>query len=498
MHSDQSVRIEPPLTFFTSPLPDELLYSIVVRHHYLSANLKAAQTRTDLFGTPFAHVISDFPCHLDYFCARSGMDIESLLRNHTILDFYRPFGDDERLQRVESMLRTHSSSNVVNVLGIQANQLHFPQLHRYCPNCAIGDIEQHGVRYLHVSHNLPGTYACVRHRCLLEGYPRTRKILPLIPSGQRLAPDHLVDPLLRIADWSVDLFRAHLDPIPESSRIHLCRKVLQSRNLLTAEGSIRLSKLIPALCQHWDPLFAMPPFSAFLHWMTRGIFPRSLLYHPRQQFHPIKHIVLLDFLFGSWAEFLRSLTTKNVSPQSIQKSAPIELQLRADSDILKSLVQNQGSMRKTARQHHIAVQTVKALAVQKGVDVRRHPQKITPSMYRDIWRKLHIGLFCSDIAKGLGISTSSVEQVLNCEKILVGIRKQLRTQRWKLQHRMKWLNNLNQNPRVGRTELKHALPDTYTWLYRHDRDWLTENQPACRPAHRPKGPHKKRSKTNKS
>ena len=41
-----------------------------------------------------------------------------------------------------------------------------------------------------------------------------------------------------------------------------------------------------------------------------------------------------------------------------------------------------------------------------------------------------------------------------------------------------WTNLQLQYPDATKTELRRLTPATYTWLYRHDRDWLTDNSPA--------------------
>jgi hypothetical protein len=48
-------------------------------------------------------------------------------------------------------------------------------------------------------------------------------------------------------------------------------------------------------------------------------------------------------------------------------------------------------------------------------------------------------------------------------------------------YRKAWMKHQEENPNASRTELRHALPGVYTWLYRHDREWLQEHQPELRP-----------------
>jgi len=49
-------------------------------------------------------------------------------------------------------------------------------------------------------------------------------------------------------------------------------------------------------------------------------------------------------------------------------------------------------------------------------------------------------------------------------------------------HREIWKTLQREHPQATKTMLRRQAPSTYTWLYRHDRDWLHQNSPPpCRP-----------------
>lgn len=50
----------------------------------------------------------------------------------------------------------------------------------------------------------------------------------------------------------------------------------------------------------------------------------------------------------------------------------------------------------------------------------------------------------------------------------------------KLQHREIWKTLQREHPQATKTMLRRQASVTYTWLYRHDRDWLTQNSPPPR------------------
>lgn len=44
-------------------------------------------------------------------------------------------------------------------------------------------------------------------------------------------------------------------------------------------------------------------------------------------------------------------------------------------------------------------------------------------------------------------------------------------------YKKRWVDHLATNSKLSRTELRIQLPSVYTWLYRHDKQWLFNNLP---------------------
>ena len=82
------------LSFLQDFFPDETLYSLCARFHYMSGNRLASTTSHQLFGVPDAAMLHDFPAHLSTFVARThGLlgDVENLSYDRTLLRFYVPY-----------------------------------------------------------------------------------------------------------------------------------------------------------------------------------------------------------------------------------------------------------------------------------------------------------------------------------------------------------------------------------------------------------------------
>jgi hypothetical protein len=104
---------------------------------------------------------------------------ENLLWNHTLFPYATAFtatSDSERAIRGglgAPGSRKHPGMSRLSRVGCR----------RVCKQCLEDDVAQYGETYWHRSHNLPGTFYCAKHRCLLNGTTlkaasRTTEVLP--------------------------------------------------------------------------------------------------------------------------------------------------------------------------------------------------------------------------------------------------------------------------------------------------------------------------------
>ena len=157
------------ISFFPSPYPDELWYSVICRHHVHSGNYCAKHTLRQLYG--------------DNFCAPSLMlcgPIKALLAQlpqgflsardvvmqHTFFPYYARFFPTQR-KRSSYAYVVNGNPLAVHRMGIsQANGNHCSVM-RYCPVCYQEDLQLYGEPYWHRSHQLPDMQICTKHRCWL-------------------------------------------------------------------------------------------------------------------------------------------------------------------------------------------------------------------------------------------------------------------------------------------------------------------------------------------
>lgn len=152
------------LPFFPGSLPDETIGSRAVRYHIRRANSSTTQTYKELFGKlPFPLTYTVQP-NLDKLAERMpGNAVENqiqLEQQNTLMPLFRLFNGTSAASHSSAISEQVSATTSRRVVGAT----HYTNL---CPDCLIQDEQEHGLPYLHRSHQIPGVTACWRHRRVL-------------------------------------------------------------------------------------------------------------------------------------------------------------------------------------------------------------------------------------------------------------------------------------------------------------------------------------------
>ncbi|WP_341318704.1 TniQ family protein [Paraburkholderia sp. IMGN_8] len=154
--------------YFPRPYPDELTSSLLIR---ASRHL----------GIPFDKVLKDLtgvgrkrlhflnPFALKKIADSTGMAYDEILVNHTLYPYVTAFmtnGHRERLRASLVAAAPQIRSDFNWLVGAPWSRL---ACRRFCPECLLDDLREHGESYWHRLHVLPGVYTCTKHRSPLLG-----------------------------------------------------------------------------------------------------------------------------------------------------------------------------------------------------------------------------------------------------------------------------------------------------------------------------------------
>lgn len=179
--------------FFPTPIDGELLYSITMRYHRLSAYGSIRQTLGVLFGTGVCNVQSVLPKHLGFFFKEVGHHFwsseDELASNHTLFPICRFFLPPVKLRDIESAIndsttrvRAPATTSGLSAQGRQRGAL------RFCSVCRKDDEKNFGIALWWRGHQVPGVVVCWRHNLrLCEACAKCGEFC-IPPSGKLLPP----------------------------------------------------------------------------------------------------------------------------------------------------------------------------------------------------------------------------------------------------------------------------------------------------------------------
>lgn len=156
------------ISFFPTPYPDELWYSVICRYHIRSGNPCVKHTLQQLYGEhyynasltlcgPVQHIFAQFPDKL--------LSSKQIILGHTLYPYYARFFSASRKRTAYGYVQS-GDPRAVHRLGLyQSGFAHHTM--RYCPVCFAEDIAQYGELYWHRLHQLPDIQICPKHHSWL-------------------------------------------------------------------------------------------------------------------------------------------------------------------------------------------------------------------------------------------------------------------------------------------------------------------------------------------
>ncbi|MBM6665955.1 TniQ family protein [Flavonifractor plautii] len=161
------------LSFFQTPYPDELWYSVIARYHTHSGALSWQATMKALFGNaPDTDVGSFFPNNSIHKILEQlppgFLSAQEAALQHTLLPFLMRFQPQEKKAAI---LEAFLSGEDMRPRYLRATRDIKPRSLRYCPICLQEDTQTYGEPYWHREHQIGLMPLCPRHRCRLRDKP---------------------------------------------------------------------------------------------------------------------------------------------------------------------------------------------------------------------------------------------------------------------------------------------------------------------------------------
>lgn len=156
------------LSFFPTPLPDEILCSVFARYHIRSGNRKPKATLLELFNWPNVTVRVDLPYKLASLVENlpllSKYTVEYLIQKHTMYPMYAVFMP-ERRKALWRYMKGELGTYVYRGIFCPVPR---PKYFKFCPLCFVEDLQKYGEAYWHRLHQTFGIFVCPIHAVALQ------------------------------------------------------------------------------------------------------------------------------------------------------------------------------------------------------------------------------------------------------------------------------------------------------------------------------------------
>lgn len=468
------------VSLFPEILDDETAYSLVTRFHRRSGLPNAKRTLDVLFGNHNIQITSDFPSVIPCLSDNCHCSSNDFVNEHTVIPFYRPFMPASDYEELMNQVTEENSQGIIRKLSYQANRIHGADYFYSCPECVNEERERLGTRYWHCTHQIPGVSVCLKHNLYLHSTARQRRALSLPPMKAKRHTANIKSPQYRYSKLATQYFWLSACSLDRSRVIATYTSTLQEKNLACASGRIRMASLKARIHGYWGHLFKNTPFSEVLK--PEGYeYPEQLFYCKKSYHHPIKHLLFIGPVFGSWVSFLQAYQLGKHSLEARDEKQTSKQSIEPQKSLARSLVHQGNSLRSVAKSTSLSVGTVRAIAEQEHIPINTRPKSIYATERRAIWRKLFMGKSTQQIANTYGVSNGSIEQILRCHPYLTPLRKRIRFYK-ALTHYRNELTGITSNQSITRIDIQRNYQSIYTWLYRHDREWLLSHLPEKQPA----------------
>lgn len=481
------------LSFLPDVKVGETLFSWAARYHRLSGHASPSVTNAILFGRREGRLRHDFPANLTRLCEQTGNlmgGAEQVARERTTLGFFLPFLAEAQAREAITGLSDGCISRLNYLLGHANSGMgnHYPL--KACSACIELDRASRHFPAWRVEHQWPSVWVCPEHGDVLQMVePPAGKTL----YGAWLLPDDIghrvwwrpsiiqagVEVLLRLARVSVGIVgRPDLRFDPDALRMTYLAGAAQ-RDWLDPGGALRLAQMRTSFKAEHDALSCLPGWG-FISGVTQadgGILGRLIHRHPGRR-HPVVHLILIAFLFGGVERFLEMYEHVLSRMRSTGNEGTTDEWRDPRRDRLCKLMRDEGySLNHAAQELGISVSQAVRWAKKDGLPYVPRPRVLTTEMKKDLQAKLKAGASRGAIVDALGLRRGYLKDYLAANPDLKA--------EWQAQeralslerYRQHFLDLLERHPGMPIKLLRQIPGNGYSWLVRHDPEWLRSNLP---------------------
>lgn len=486
------------LTWFPQLYEDELLYSWFARYHLQSGNLSPKQTMAEIFGNKCTIAVPDLPTKINHFHQNLSHfnipSVKDLIHSHTLFRYYTTFSTKKNKKFVFNSMATGNKPQSIHLmLGIMASSLKDNTYFKYCKKCYLEDIKRLGEPYWKRSHQVPGVLICSKHNeLLLDSNLKTR-------ANNK---HEFVSASLIVVDQDFKLSIKEKNMSHAKTLTHQMEKMLNrdfnftpkglqtsyhfllnQKGLLSVNGHVYQRLLAEQFINYYGTEF-LELMQSTVDIENSSCWLKAITRKHRKSFHPIRHLLFINFLGENIDTFYKYSTTTispfGKGPFYCLNPAAEHYKAKVISEVIITMCSD------TKKPVGTFQCDCGFIYSRRGPDSK--PKDLfkigTVKQYGFIWQKklnelLKQKFSYTNISKILDCNISTVRKYSQKSAIK---NKHLPEKGDKLeliksQKRKNWLELLEERPSLSITKLREHCPNLYMWLYKNDKEWLEGHSP---------------------
>ncbi|WP_075256807.1 TnsD family Tn7-like transposition protein [Herbaspirillum camelliae] len=478
-----------PYDLWPKFLDQESLYSWCARVHRLSGGLSSKATSKQLFGDKLSGVRTDFPTPLNSLLGEVGSALgsaESILTDRTMFGFYRGFLPVERCDELADAVMKGPFSRVHYALGLSASLSFTSRCLKFCRHC-LGEQANGKVGWWKITEQWPAVFVCNVH-----GQPLDRFLIE------------------RGAEWLLPIDALRAEPLRQtvldgSSLSHLakisqiCREMLQTigldlqtetlrycylfaardRGLLSMDGALRLAELRADWLKWAGTAIELPEllFAKEVGDANGGFIGQLVRSYPGIR-HPLKHFLLIAYLFDGLAEFRE--TNKIVSEilRSEGTDAAKSHLCNLRTKLAALVVGGEKSVNAAAADIGVAPSQAIKYLKKVRIEYARRPRIVGTSKEERLVELLQSGSPRSVICRELNLHNRFIKDYLSRRPALRSTYQAASLERTREVYRSNFLRIVQVYPSMRLKEIQKIPQNGYQWLRRNDAEWLSAVLPS--------------------
>ncbi|HWT02905.1 MAG TPA: TnsD family transposase [Pyrinomonadaceae bacterium] len=501
---------------FPTLYPDELFYSACARYQERTPYPSAKGTLLEMFGSVCTSAV-DLPCRLGDFAAMlpegHSYTADRMIRSHTLYPLFRPFLPPARADALRDDMKGAGGLVIHRRSGVMASRIPLPERLRFCPVCRGEDQERFGETYWHRIHQIPGVLVCPAHEVFLQTSPvftthsRNRHRFVTAEESTGIAPAEGLDysngghlaylNIARGAQWL--LAQGSLYSTPDGIRNRYLR-LLISLGFAGYSGCLYAEKLAAAIYARFDAAQLERLHCSFTgrdrrkdNWILR------LFRRPKHSQHPLRHLVAVEIL-GTTVESFFGLPAEleffGTGPWPCLNKAAAHYRERV---VTACRVTHRGRRQRPVGTFACACGFVYSrTGPDEGAGDRfrigrmKAFGRVWEAKLKQLWDDP--SLCRTEVARRLGVDPLTVQRhaarlglpsdrpgqnVAAVKSTLLLRTKRTPEEQEKIltARRCEWLLAMKRSPRAALKAVRLRFPRLYTWLRKHDPEWLKNNLP---------------------